>query len=127
MSLAPVIAELMAAGVTGDALVAAVARIEAAQKPERSSAAIRQARYRELRDLNERSWFDLRMRVIKRDGKTCAYCNKKLTRSQISVDHITPVSKGGTNDLSNLAISCRECNSSKSGKMISEWRGVACQ
>lgn len=46
MSLAPVIAELIAAGVTGDALVAAVARIEAAQKPVRTAGAERQARYR---------------------------------------------------------------------------------
>jgi len=45
--IAAALRELMAAGVTGDALVEAVARIEAAQKPVRSSAAERQARYRQ--------------------------------------------------------------------------------
>jgi hypothetical protein len=48
MSLsAAVVAELVAAGLSGEALVSACARIEAAGKPARSSAAERQARYRE--------------------------------------------------------------------------------
>jgi hypothetical protein len=46
MSFAAIIRELIAAGVTGDALCDAVARIEAAQKPARSSGAERTARYR---------------------------------------------------------------------------------
>lgn len=48
MSLtAAVIAELVAAGLSGEALVCACQRIEASAKPARSSAAERQARYRE--------------------------------------------------------------------------------
>lgn len=39
--------ELMAAGVTGDALVTAVERIETALQPRRTPAALRQQRYRE--------------------------------------------------------------------------------
>jgi len=45
--MAAIIYELQAAGVTGDAFVAAVARIEAATMPTRSSAAIHQQRYRD--------------------------------------------------------------------------------
>jgi hypothetical protein len=47
MSLVPVMRELMAAGLTGEALLAAMERIEAAQAPVRSKAAERQARYRD--------------------------------------------------------------------------------
>lgn len=45
--IAAVVRELMAAGLTGEALVEAIERIEAAQAPVRSSAAERQKRYRE--------------------------------------------------------------------------------
>jgi hypothetical protein len=45
--IAEAVRHLIAAGVTGDALVTAIADMEAAQKPARSSAAVRQARYRD--------------------------------------------------------------------------------
>ena len=38
----------------------------------------------------------------------CAYCSKKL--DNYHVDHIYPLAAGGTNDISNLAISCPTCN-----------------
>lgn len=47
MSFAAIIRELIAAGVTGDALCDAIARIEQSMKPARASGAERQARYRE--------------------------------------------------------------------------------
>ena len=47
LPMSAIVRELVAAGVTGDALVTALERIEAAAVPVRSSAAIRQARYRE--------------------------------------------------------------------------------
>lgn len=45
--------------------------------------------------------------VMKRDNFICVKCksNKELT-----IDHITPVSKGGTNDLNNLRTLCFDCN-----------------
>jgi hypothetical protein len=36
------------------------------------------------------------------------------------IDHITPVSKGGTNDIENLATACRDCNSGKSDRRLSD-------
>lgn len=47
MLMAAIVRELIAAGVTGDALVTAINNIEESAKPARSSAAVRQARYRE--------------------------------------------------------------------------------
>ncbi len=37
-----------------------------------------------------------------------------------SCDHIIPVTRGGTNDLTNLATSCYRCNSRKSSYLLSE-------
>jgi 5-methylcytosine-specific restriction endonuclease McrA len=42
----------------------------------------------------------------------CAYCRCEL-KSKGHVDHITPVSKGGSNNRSNLQILCGSCNSKK--------------
>lgn len=38
-----------------------------------------------------------------------------------TTDHKIPVSRGGTNDLDNLVLSCISCNSSKGGREPDEW------
>jgi 5-methylcytosine-specific restriction endonuclease McrA len=45
----------------------------------------------------------------------CAYCKKKITFSY-HVDHIIPVSKGGSNWPKNLQLTCRSCNLRKGAK-----------
>ncbi len=65
------------------------------------------------------SWKRLRRQVKKRDGATCQYCG---TEAQVGhVDHVIPLSKGGTDTIDNLAWSCRPCNLSKSTKTLDEW------
>lgn len=56
--------------------------------------------------------------LISRDGKVCALCHRLLTH--IHLDHIRPLSRGGTNELSNLRLLCPRCNTSKGGRMDSE-------
>lgn len=53
----------------------------------------------------------------------CLWC-KKDTKSRYHVDHIIPLSRGGSDWPSNLCISCPECNMSKGAKMPSEFAGV---
>ena len=48
-----------------------------------------------------------------RDGRLCSFCGAE---KDLTVDHKTPVSAGGTNDLSNLLILCRVCNSKKGNR-----------
>lgn len=55
----------------------------------------------------------IRFEVFKRDQFTCQYCGKKAPDVILHVDHIQPVSKGGTNDLLNLITSCQDCNLGK--------------
>lgn len=50
----------------------------------------------------------------------CVYCGEPATQ----VDHIVPVSKGGTDDVSNLVPACRSCNSSKGNRDVDEWRST---
>ena len=53
-----------------------------------------------------------------RQQKSCAYCDKPAD----TVDHVVPLVRGGTNYEGNLVPACRRCNSSKSGRMVVEWR-----
>jgi len=66
-------------------------------------------------------WMPLRAEVFARDDFTCQYCGER--GGKLECDHIFPVSKGGSHDLSNLATACFDCNRSKRNKTISEWRG----
>lgn len=51
--------------------------------------------------------------IYKRDNKKCFYCAKKLLLKQITLDHYLPLSKGGTDDIFNVVISCKKCNKLK--------------
>ena len=57
---------------------------------------------------------DLRWMVFERDGYACAHCG---SRYDLTIDHIHPVSLGGTNDPSNLQTLCRTCNCSKGARI----------
>lgn len=60
----------------------------------------------------------IRFDVLNRDNFTCQYCGKSAPDVRLEVDHIKPVSKGGTDDLSNLVTACEACNKGKSNKEI---------
>lgn len=62
----------------------------------------------------------LRHEVFKRDGYRCRECGATNKETRLHVDHIKPVAKGGTNDLSNLQTLCEECNRAK---YTDEWIG----
>ena len=62
----------------------------------------------------------IRFEVFKRDKFTCQYCGKSAPDVVLHVDHIKPVSKGGTNDIMNLITSCQDCNLGKGAKELSD-------
>lgn len=55
-----------------------------------------------------------RMTAYAQCGGICAKCGKKCELDQMEADHITPWSKGGHTDISNLQMLCKECNRRKS-------------
>lgn len=61
---------------------------------------------------------DIQSIFAQQEGK-CAYCKKQLTAYHI--DHVVPLSRGGTNWPDNLALACATCNCSKGAKLLSEW------
>ena len=54
----------------------------------------------------------------------CASCSTKLKhegREKYHVDHVMPLSLGGTNSIDNLQVLCPHCNLSKHNKHPDEW------
>ena len=57
----------------------------------------------------------LRHEVFKRDNYTCQECGAtKKDGAKLHIDHIIPVSQGGTDELDNLQTLCDKCNLNKS-------------
>lgn len=59
----------------------------------------------------------MRYKIMKRDNFRCVLCGQDAKETKLVIDHITPVTKGGNNDPSNLRTTCSACNH---GKMIYE-------
>lgn len=55
---------------------------------------------------------DLRKRVRQRSEYLCEYCHssEEASTSQFTLDHLQPVSLGGSDELMNLALACHRCN-----------------
>jgi hypothetical protein len=62
-----------------------------------------------------------RLKVYERDDYKCKYCSKQLTRFTATLDHITPVARGGDNTLNNLVTACLNCNSRKNVKPLGDF------
>lgn len=45
---------------------------------------------------------------------TCAICGNPVKYKKMTIDHIVPLSKGGTNGMDNLQLACKRCNLMKS-------------
>ena len=62
----------------------------------------------------------IRFEVFKRDKFTCQYCGRMAPDVTLEVDHIKPVSKGGTNNIMNLITACYDCNRGKTNIELSD-------
>lgn len=69
----------------------------------------------------------VRFEVFKRDSFKCQYCGRSAPDVVLEVDHISPVSKGGKNDILNLITSCWACNSGKSDRELGDGSVLAKQ
>lgn len=55
-----------------------------------------------------------RQQLASRDGGShCFYCGRHMKLSTLTIDHVRPRSKGGTDALENLRLACEPCNQAK--------------
>ena len=43
----------------------------------------------------------------------CCYCKEVFLITNLTIEHLTPLSLGGTNDASNIDLACAPCNRQK--------------
>ncbi len=62
--------------------------------------------------------FLTRKNILRRDNYKCAYCGR--SDLQLTIDHIKPKSRGGTDDWENLVAACIKCNNKKGDRTPEE-------
>lgn len=85
-----------------------------------------------------------RQSIIDRDGYRCYHCHGDFDETNIKVfysenkngekvlnsnygsnyptaEHLIPVSQGGSNDITNLVLSCYACNNARGNMNLDEW------
>ena len=55
--------------------------------------------------------YNIRNYLLEKHGRKCFYCGKAV--SDFEVEHMFPKSKGGSNRIDNLTLSCHDCNEKK--------------
>ncbi len=80
---------------------------------------VRLMAYASERKKNSTHWKKLRLMILNRDGWSCQYCGE-VERSEMTIDHIIPIARGGTDEPENLISACKRCNYSKQDKVVGD-------
>ena len=62
--------------------------------------------------------YEVREYLLEKGGRTCSYCGAENV--PLEIDHVHPRSKGGSDRVSNLTLSCRACNQKKGNRPAEE-------
>ena len=90
-------------------------RAWAARNPDRILAYQRNCRARRSLAVGKHTAADIAA-ILKEQKHRCGYCRTKLHKRNTHIDHITALSRGGTNDRRNLQALCGDCNQRKFNK-----------
>lgn len=67
------------------------------------------------RDLRISSWWKQQI------GRgICYHCEQKFPLSELTMDHLIPIARGGKSDKKNCVVSCKDCNTKKGHKTRAE-------
>jgi 5-methylcytosine-specific restriction endonuclease McrA len=58
-----------------------------------------------------------RKNILIRDRYTCQYCFEVMGAGELTLDHVTPRSRGGASSWENLVACCRGCNNRKGDRL----------
>ncbi len=54
--------------------------------------------------------------LFRRDDSFCLYCGNQFPESELTRDHVVPLSQGGRNTWANVVAACQRCNNRKGGR-----------
>jgi len=69
------------------------------------------------RSLRKTEWWRKKL-----EKGVCYYCNQNVGRSDLTMDHLVPLSRGGKSKKGNLVPACKECNNKKKYLLPIEWQ-----
>lgn len=122
MSATAIVKALLLSGATAEQILAAVEAYEKDHPPKKILNDKERYGIKIRKEGLSYCWEKTRNRIFLRDGPRCNYCGD--TRGPYHIDHIIPLSRGGTNDEKNLCVSCATCNLDKGNLLLSEWMAV---
>ena len=64
----------------------------------------------------------IKKQVYKKFNNRCAYCGEKLTPDTRTIDHIVPLSEGGSNYITNFFPACIYCNTLKASLSLKNFK-----
>jgi 5-methylcytosine-specific restriction endonuclease McrA len=67
---------------------------------------------RKAKELKKTAWWKK-----KRSSGICYYCKEKFNVTELTMDHLIPIIKGGKSIKANLVPACNKCNHSKKSKL----------
>lgn len=59
--------------------------------------------------------------LLRKQSNKCLYCECHLDARSMTIDHMIPRSRGGSNTLENLAAACSKCNNAKGSMTKDEY------
>lgn len=68
------------------------------------------------RELRRSTWWKKKL-----EHGLCYYCEQYFLKSELTMEHKVPLSRGGRSIRSNLVVSCNVCNSQKKYRTSAEW------
>ncbi|MFC1533981.1 HNH endonuclease [Thermodesulfobacteriota bacterium] len=51
----------------------------------------------------------------------CYYCDREVGKTNLTMDHVVPLSRGGKSKKGNIVPACKECNNKKKSLLPIEW------
>jgi len=61
-----------------------------------------------------------RKNILLRDSFRCQYCGVQKSPDHLTIDHLVPLSRGGTHDWTNVVTACKSCNHRKASYLPEE-------
>jgi 5-methylcytosine-specific restriction endonuclease McrA len=74
------------------------------------------------RNIPRRTHAVSRKGIMLRDGYACQYCQRGSSSAKLTLDHVTPKSRGGKSTWENLVACCYPCNNRKGDRTPAEAR-----